>query len=85
MKDSLEIQQKCIKILLDQVAKLKPRLSYLLFLVKSSPPQVYLEKGALKICSKFTGDHPCQSVISIKLQSQAGVFSRLAIFASYLI
>ena len=24
-------------------------------------------KGALKICSKFTGEHPCQSAISIKL------------------
>ena len=26
-------------------------------------------KGVLKICSKFTGEHPCRSVISIKLQS----------------
>ena len=25
--------------------------------------------GVLKICSKFTGEHPCQSVISIKFQS----------------
>ena len=24
-------------------------------------------KGVLKICSEFTGEHPCQSVISIKL------------------
>ena len=29
--------------------------------------RLFLEKGVLKICSKFTGDHPCQSVISIKL------------------
>ena len=28
-----------------------------------------LKKGALNICSKFTGEHPCQSVISIKLQN----------------
>ena len=28
-----------------------------------------LEKGVLKICSKFTGEHPCRSVISINLQS----------------
>ena len=28
-----------------------------------------LRKGVLKICSKFTGEHPCQSAISIKLQS----------------
>ena len=24
-------------------------------------------RGVLKICSKFTGEHPCRSVISIKL------------------
>ena len=37
--------------------------------VRSSYPKVFLGKGVLKICSKFTGDHPCRSVISIKLQS----------------
>ena len=26
-------------------------------------------KGVLKKCSKFTGEHPCQSVISIRFQS----------------
>ena len=31
-----------------------------------------LEKDVLKICSKFTGENPCQSVISIKLQSMIG-------------
>ena len=36
---------------------------------RSSPPEVLLEKGVLKICSKLTREHPCQSVISIKLQS----------------
>ena len=36
---------------------------------RSSHPEVFLEKGALKICSKFTGEHPCGSAISIKLQS----------------
>ena len=30
-------------------------------------PEVFLGKGILNICSKFTGDHPCRSVISIKL------------------
>ena len=38
-------------------------------LVRSSPPEVFSGKGVLKICSKFTGEHPCRSVISIKLQS----------------
>ena len=36
---------------------------------RSSPPEVFLGKGVLKICSKFTGEHPCRSAISIKLQS----------------
>ena len=30
---------------------------------------MFLGKGVLKIRSKFTGEHPCRSVISIKLQS----------------
>ena len=34
---------------------------------RNSPPEVFLEKGVLKICSKLTGEHPCLSVISIKL------------------
>ena len=34
---------------------------------RSSPPQVFLGKGVLKVCSKFIGEHPCQSVVSIKL------------------
>ena len=34
---------------------------------RSSPPEVFLEKGCLKICSKFTGEHPCRIVISIEL------------------
>ena len=28
------------------------------------------QKDVLKICSKFTGEHPCQKVISIKLQKR---------------
>ena len=31
--------------------------------------EVFLRKSVLKICSKFTGEHPCRSLISIKLQS----------------
>ena len=34
---------------------------------RSSPPEVFLGKGVLKICNKFTEEHPCRSVISIKL------------------
>ena len=36
---------------------------------KSSHSEVFLRKDALKICSKFTGEPPCRSAISIKLQS----------------
>ena len=36
---------------------------------RSSHLEVFLQKSVLKICSKFTGEHPCRSVISIKLQS----------------
>ena len=39
------------------------------FISRSSRSEVFLVKGLLKICSKFTGEHPCWSAISIKLQS----------------
>ena len=32
---------------------------------RNSRPEVFLGKGAPKICSKFTGEHPCRSAISI--------------------
>ena len=32
-----------------------------------SHPEVFLGKSVLKICSKFTGEHPCRSVMLIKL------------------
>ena len=34
---------------------------------EKQPPDLFLEKGVLKIWSKFTGKHRCQSVISMKL------------------
>ena len=37
------------------------------FSEESSRPGVFLVKSVLKICSRFTGEHPCRSVISIKL------------------
>ena len=39
------------------------------WLYRSSPAEVFLQKDILKICSKLTGEHPCRTVISIKLQS----------------
>ena len=35
--------------------------------VRSCHAEVFLVKGVLKICSKFTEEHPYRSVISIKL------------------
>ena len=35
--------------------------------VQKQPSRGVLRKGALKIYSKFTGEHPCRSVISINL------------------
>ena len=36
---------------------------------RRSYPGVFLRKSVLKVCSKFTGEHPCRSAISIKLHS----------------
>ena len=47
-------------------------ISLTLFTVKTernSTPEVFIRKGVLKICRKFTEEHPCRSVISIILQS----------------
>ena len=47
------------------------QLNYnVLFMIwRISRPEVFLGKSVLEIFSKFTGEHPCQSVISVKLQS----------------
>ena len=39
------------------------------YLSRSSPPEVFLWKDVLEICSRFTGEHPCRRVISTKLIS----------------
>ena len=41
-----------------------------LLIYRSRHTEVFLGKGVLKKCSKFTGEHPCQSLISIKLLKQ---------------
>ena len=43
--------------------------SFIVSWYRSSRQKVFSVKGVLKICSKFTGEHPCRSVISIKLLS----------------
>ena len=44
---------------------------------RSSHSEVFLRKGVLKICSRFTEEHPCRSVISIKMQ---GNFIEIALW-----
>ena len=34
---------------------------------RNSHPEVFLRKDVLKICRKFTGEHPCRNAVSIKL------------------
>ena len=60
-------------------------------IARSSCPEVFLRKSVLKICSKFTEEHPCGSVISIKLQSSFieialphGCSLNFCIFSEYL-
>ena len=48
----------------------------------SSRPAVFLGRGVLKICSKFTGKHPCRSLISIKLQSNTSFMYFLVILTT---
>ena len=43
------------------------KVVHILLMYRSSHPEVFIGKGVLKISSKITGEHPCRSVISIKL------------------
>ena len=44
---------------------------------------MFLENGVPKICCKFTGEHLCRRVISIKLQKQASAWVFSCKFAAY--
>ena len=57
--------QKCINAL----QELYGFDQFSLIISRSSRPEVFLGKAVLKICSKFSGEHPCRSAISIKLQT----------------
>ena len=50
-------------------AEFRLRSVYRINLGNIIPPEIMLGEGILKICTKFTGEQPCRSVISIKLQS----------------
>ena len=42
--------------------------------IQKQPPGVFLRKVVLKICSKFTEEHPCKSVISMHVSPLDGYF-----------
>ena len=61
-----------VKVLDLRKPKILKKISNLLSVwvsIISIPPKAFLQKLVLKICSKFTGEHPCRSAISIKLQN----------------
>ena len=43
-------------------------ITSLLSIVRSTHAEVFLRKDVLKICSKFTGEYPCQRPISIFIE-----------------
>ena len=51
--------------------------------IRTSCPEVFLGKAVLKICSKFTGEHPCRSVIWIKLPARTSAWMFSCKFAAY--
>ena len=76
-KENSEIKKKKYK---QKEKWTKIKHSYNMTDYRRSPPKVFLGNGVLKICSKLTGEHPCESLISIKLQpywihTSAWVFS----------
>ena len=46
---------------------------------QKQPSRRVLRKGVLKICGKFTGEHPCPSVISTKLQKLQSNFIEITL------
>ena len=51
---------------------------------RCSHPEVFLGKGVLKICTKFTGEHPCQkAIIEIVLWHGCSPVNLLHIFGTY--
>ena len=51
--------------------------------IKSSHPEVFLGKGVLKICSKFKGEHPCQSATSGLTTNHYQVFQNVFLLKNF--
>ena len=67
-KSTMETLEQCVKFVKVSNNDVAP-YSNIFSTIRSSYPEVFIGKGVPKIRSKFTGEHPCRSVISIKLQS----------------
>ena len=70
---SFKSEIKSIFIIFRELSVAKNCFSYesalLRFRSRSSYPEMFLEKSVLKICRKFTGEHPCQCLVLITLQN----------------
>ena len=64
-------------------AQIGPSSETLVFINGSKPSEKFLGKGILKICSKFTGEHPCRSAISIKLRNRTFPWVFISKFTAY--
>ena len=63
IKDSTDFWNKCQQEVWENT-------TIVTFNDRSSPLEVLLGKRILKLGSKFTGEHPCRSLISIKVAKQ---------------
>ena len=65
----VKIQKQLTLSMCDYISVLVISIFLGVKMIRSSRPKLFLKKDVLKISSKFTGEHPCQSAILIKLQS----------------
>ena len=84
LKENRQILSKIISRNDDERSKINGQTSIKNRKNRSSRPEVFLRNDVLKLCSKFTGERPCRSAISIKFlwnRTSAWVFS--CKFAAY--
>ena len=76
--------KKCQNLFCSRILKFFTTLMGRETKVRSSHPEAFLEKGVLKLCSKFTGEHPCRSMlcnfIEIAFRHQCSPVNLLRIF-----
>ena len=65
----VKIQKQLTLSMCDYISVLVISIFLAVKMIRSCRPELFLKKDVLKISSKFTEEHPCQSAILIKLQS----------------